>query len=62
MKEKKLTLNATNQNTTHKQALYERSHLKKSKDVQYLQINKISFQQNFKILMGHFKEDHHQQQ
>jgi len=30
---------------------------KKVKDIQYLQINKISFQHNFKLLMGHYKEN-----
>ncbi len=58
MKENKLTLKPTNKEAS-KHIFFERSTLKKSKDVHYLQINKISFQQNFKILMGHFKENHH---
>lgn len=57
MKEKKLTSNSTNPKT-NKKVLFESAHLKKAKDIHYLQINKLSFQQNFKILMGHFKEDY----
>lgn len=58
MKENKLTLKPTNKEV-NKHIIFERATINKSKDVHYLQINKISFQQNFKILMGHFKEDHH---